>query len=404
MSSPSTQAVHALRRGAMTDPFTCSLFACAPYRGCGHGCAYCDGRAEKYYVEGDFEKDIVTRPDLPEQLARELPTLREWGAVSFGSGVTDAYQPCEEGQRLTRRLAAALAEMPDQRGPGGLGPLPAVILTKSARILEDAALWSQVNTRAAVMVMVSITSLDERFREAFEPEASPFQARLEVLQRFKAMGFLTGALVMPLLPGITDDVASMRPVFERLKAIDVDFAMAGGLTLRPGRQKEHFLQVLHRHRPDLEGFYADLYREARPSGAPLWVYRSALMRRMGEARQGLELPWLLPHDGLRRLMEPPDELAVLFWQMEELFRARGVDTAPLAAARRRYEQWLKARRTDYRRRRTLPIGWLPCRLEEAATTGELAGVLDNPKLAEFAKRVVMERQLLDSVTLKLGAG
>lgn len=391
----------ALRRAALVDPFTYSLYACAPYRGCGHGCAYCDGRAEKYYVEGDFERDIVARTELPERLTLELPKLREWGPVSFGSGVTDAYQPCEREHRLTRRLAEALAAMPDHREAGGMGPLPAVILTKSATILEDLDFWSHINARATVMVLVSITSLDEDLRRIFEPGASPFEERLEVLRRFKAAGCLTGALAMPFLPGISDDVPSMTVLFQRLKAVDVDFVLAGGLTLRPGRQKEHFLQVLRKARPDLENLYLELYREERASGAPVWSHRSEQLRRISAARRGLALPWLLPHRGLRRLLEAQDELGVLFWQMGELYGARGVDTRRLGQSAERYGTWLRERRTEFRRRRGLPSGWLADRLRQAVELGELAQVMDNAKLAHFAERIIRDRALLDPETLRL---
>ncbi len=392
---PSTLPARVLRRGSLPDVFTYALFACAPYRGCGHGCAYCDGRAEKYYVEGDFERDIVVRRELPGRLRTELAGLREWGALSLGSGVTDAYQPCEQEHGLLRQILQVL----DERAQEGLRPLPVVILTKSARILEDLEVWSRLNAQAAVLVMVSITSLDEQVREAFEPGASPFAKRLEVLRRFKEAGCLTGALAMPFLPGVTDDTASMAALFRTLEALDVDFLQPGGLTLRPGRQKAHFLSVLRAFRPELETLYLDIFREERPSGVPAWDHRKAWQERL--AKVPCKVPWMLPHAGVRRLLEPQDELAVVFWQMGELFRARGVDTRPLKQAASSYEAWLKARRTEFRRHRTLPPGWLVQRLEEAARSRELARVLANPKLARFAEQVVLEKALLDPVTLRL---
>jgi DNA repair photolyase len=391
----------ALRRGPLADPFTYSLYACAPYRGCGHGCAYCDGRAEKYYVEGEFDRDIVIREDLPERLARELPSLREWGPVSLGSGVTDSYQPCEREHRVTRQLAKALSSMPDHRDMGGMGPLPVVILTKSAGILDDLDVWSRVNARSAVLVLVSITSLDEGLRRDFEPGASSFEDRLDVLKRFKAAGCLTGALTMPFLPGINDGIDSMHRLFAALKALRVDFALSGGLTLRPGRQKEHFFRVLQDTRPELMDEHRKIYREERASGAPLRSYQLELMAKINEARRGLELPWMLPHRDLRRLLEPHDELAVLFRQMIELFRGRGVDIKRLSSALTRYEAWLKERRTEFRRHRKLPSNWLSERLRSALTCSELAQVLDNRKLTDFAGRVILDRAILDPLTLRL---
>jgi DNA repair photolyase len=389
---------HALRRGTLADAFTCSLYACAPYRGCGHGCAYCDGRAEKYYVAGDFAQDIVVRADLPDRLRAELPRLREWGAVCLGSGVTDAYQPCEAEHRLTRRIAEVLAGMPGE----GLRPLPAVILTKSARILEDLDLWTRINAQAAVLVLVSLATLDEAVRERYEPGASPVAERLEVLARFKAAGCLTGVLAMPFLPGISDGTDAMAALFARLEGLGVDFIQPGGLTLRPGRQKAHYLSVLAASRADLLPLYEEAFREERASGAPTREARKAWLERLGRVPR--RAPWLLPHAGLRRLLDPPDELAVLLSHMGGLFHERGVDVRPLQAARDRYEAWLKERRMEFRRRRTLPPDWLVRGLAQAAEDGELAGTLGNPRLAAFVREVVLERALLDPATLKLQGG
>ena len=392
---PAPSSTHALRRGALPDAFTCALFACPPYRGCGHGCAYCDGRAEKYYVEGDFERDIVVREELPDRLRAELPRLREWGAVSLGSGVTDAYQPCEGRCRIARRIGQVLADMPRE----GLRPLPVVVLTKSARILEDLDLWTRINAQAAVLVLVSITSLDEQVREAFEPGASPFAERLEVLRRFKARGCLTGALAMPFLPGITDGPDGMARLFRAVEETGADFLLPGGLTLRPGRQKDHFLAVLRSFRPELVPHYLDIFREERASGAPAREYGKGWAERLAHIPR--KLPGVLPHAGLRRLLDPPDELAVLFRQMCGLYGARGTDVRPLEQAAGRYEAWLKAGRTEFRRRRTLPTDWLARRLRQAADDGELGRVLENPKLARFSRQVVLDRAVLDPVALRL---
>ncbi len=67
-----------LKPADLPDSFTRSLYKIAPYKGCGHGCCYCDGRAERYYVEGDFEQDVEIRRAVPDRLAEELPKLRAW--------------------------------------------------------------------------------------------------------------------------------------------------------------------------------------------------------------------------------------------------------------------------------------------------------------------------------------
>jgi hypothetical protein len=104
------EAKTGVSRSLLAEPFLVSLCrALAPYRGCSHGCRYCDGRAEKYYVEGDFERDVAARTNLPERVAADVTAgkmAKEWGAVCIGSGVNDGPKlPNHFGQ--TRRAHGA---------------------------------------------------------------------------------------------------------------------------------------------------------------------------------------------------------------------------------------------------------------------------------------------------------
>ena len=138
---------------------------------CQHGCLYCDGRAEKYYVEGEFDRDIIIRSNLPEVLERELPKLREKGFVSIGSGVSDAYQPVEEQEKLMQKCAEILVQH----------PFPVTVLTKSALILRDIDLWTKVHERSGFMLVVSLAFADDELRSTFEPGAGTIEQRLTML-------------------------------------------------------------------------------------------------------------------------------------------------------------------------------------------------------------------------------
>ena len=244
-----------LRAAALPDNFTRSLYKIAPYKGCGHGCRYCDGRAERYYVEGDFECDIEIRRNIPQRLEAELPTLRERGIIAFGSGVTVPYQPLEATEGLMGRCAEILADSPF--------PFPALVMTKSSLALRDLPLWEKVKDRAGFILLVSISSLDESIRRVMEPGASSFQARLDMLKAFKEAGCIVGILAMPLLPGISDNEASIRRLYTACVDIGTDFVLPGGLTLRPGRQKDFFLKSLGSYRPDLLKKTEELYSEEK---------------------------------------------------------------------------------------------------------------------------------------------
>jgi len=388
------EAPRALRRAVLPESFTRALYACAPYRGCGHGCRYCDGRAEKYYVEGDFERDIEIRDNLPSLLAEELPSLRDRGMISFGSGVTDAYQPLEEQARVTERCIPLLAE----KG------WPCLVITKSALIQRDLDEWRKVSSRGGFLLFMTVTGTDEEYRSRFEPGASTYSKRFETLAMFHSAGIITGALAMPLLPFINDDEKAMSALFGALRETGVSFIMPGGLTLRPGRQKNLYLETVAAHRPELLPDYERLYAENRPSGMPGKAAGATFQQRCKDELKKCGLPWTLPHSIYSKLLPQHDSLRILLRDMVELYSACGVSVRPLIASADRYDDWLKMIRGEFRRRRSLPDDWLRDRFLNAVEMGELDTVLANSKLASFAGEVVDGGKVFDYLTLKLKDG
>jgi len=363
--------------------------------------------------------------------------------VAFGSGVTDPYQPLEAGLRLTGACAEALAAACGERsapaesgrpaptaaapcatilskaaaqtgrGQGGgesaelfesgpsARPLPALVMTKSALALRDLPAWRRVNKAAGFVLLVSITSLDEELREAMEPGASSFAERLALLKAFKEAGCAVGALAMPFLPGLSDDVASVERLYEALAAVPVDFVMPGGLTLRPGRQKDFYVKALEAHRPGLLPSTLALFAEDRASGSPTAAARKELFARIAPIRMKYGLPYLLPHRVFARLLPPHDAFRVLLRDMAELYGERRVDTGALVKSAEAYDAWLLGLRREFRRRRSLPKDWLEERFAAALADGSLYRLLGNPRLASFSASVLEEGARLDFTTLKL---
>ena len=380
-----------LRRGRLSEPFLAAKYRFSPYSACEHGCLYCDGRAERYYVEGEFDRDIVVRTNSPAVLDAELGRLRERGIVAIGSGITDAYQPLEARLELTRRCAEAL----ERHGRA------AAVLTKSALAGRDLDLWAPVNARAGFVLLVSLVFADDAARAVFEPRAAPVAARLEMLAAFKRRGCSVGVLAMPLLPFICDSRDGIATLLARLLEVPVDFVIPGGLTLRPGRQKAVFMETLRRERPDLAGRYEELYRENRASGAPRAAYGRELERRCASLIREHGLPALVPHAVYRSRLELYDELHVLLLHMIEIYRDRGVDSAPLREAQRRYAAWLLPRKAEYDRRRTWSHARLADELRALAGSCELETLLANGRLAAFVRQVVLERRTFDYVGARL---
>lgn len=385
-----------LRAAALPDNFTRSLYKIAPYKGCGHGCRYCDGRAERYYVEGDFECDIEIRRNIPQRLEAELPTLRERGIIAFGSGVTDPYQPLEATEGLMGRCAEILADSPF--------PFPALVMTKSSLALRDLPLWEKVKDRAGFILLVSISSLDESIRRVMEPGASSFQARLDMLKAFKEAGCIVGILAMPLLPGISDNEASIRRLYTACVDIGTDFVLPGGLTLRPGRQKDFFLKSLGSYRPNLLKKTEELYSEEKVSGSPRKEVSGALFARTAYISKEYAMPYLLPFEKFARILPKHDSIHLLFRDMGELYKERGIDTRPLLKSADSFDSWLIGLRRVFRRKRSLPQDWLELRFDEAMENGELDQVIGNERLAHFTKAILQKKILFDYSTLKIIKG
>lgn len=222
-----------LKRANLSGSFVVGKYRFSPYMACEHGCAYCDGRAERYYVEGSFDRDIVVRENAPERLAEELAKQRERGFVSLGSGVSDVYQPVEEELELTRRCLEVLAAH----------PFPVTVMAKSHLALRDLNLLRTLASGPGCMVIVSLTFADDSLRAGFQPGASSVEDRIELLRACSSAGCHIGVLAMPLLPRISDTDEQVEALFEQLLPLSPDFVMPAGLTLRPGAQKEFFFDT-----------------------------------------------------------------------------------------------------------------------------------------------------------------
>jgi len=385
------QVKAALRASPLPEPFFASRFSFSPYMACGHGCAYCDGRAERYWVEGEFDRDIVARTNVAERLERDLARLRERAPVAVGSGISDAYQPVEARLGLMRQAAEVLL----RRG------MPASVLTKSALIVRDLDLWREINAAAGFTLSMSLVFTDDATRRIFEPGASPIEERLAALGAFKAAGCGVGVYAMPLLPWISDTPEALGRLLELCRSAGADFVIPAGLTLRPGRQKEFFLERLAAAFPDLVPRYRELYGEDRASGACRPAYGRDVSRRFARAVQAAGIATQVPHRVYRGRMPLYDELYVLLCHMVELYRQRGTATGRLEGALGRYRGWLAGRKRTFNRRRSETQAALEEELRAALVAGGMETLLGNSKLAGFLRDVAIERKVFDYVRLEL---
>jgi DNA repair photolyase len=223
-----------------------------PYRGCEHGCIYCFARPTHAY-QGlspglDFESRLFVKPDAPELLARELsdPSYRP-RMIAMGTN-TDPYQPIEKKWQVTRRILEVLC---DAGHPVG-------IVTKSALVLRDIDILSEMARKNLAKVAVSITTLDPKLARAMEPRAATPQRRLATLRALSAAGIPTAVMVAPIIPAIND--SEIERVLDAAAAAGAEGA--GYVMLRmPLEIKDLFREWLREHFPDKEKHVISLVRD-----------------------------------------------------------------------------------------------------------------------------------------------
>jgi len=221
------------------------------YRGCLHGCIYCDSRSRCYQMDHPFE-DIEVKEDAPEMLEAELRRKRKRCMISTGA-MTDPYLPLELKLNYTRRCL----EVIDRHGFG------LAILTKSSRILRDLELLKSIHQKAKCVVQMTLTTFDENLCRLIEPNVSTTRERFETLKAMRDHGIPTVVWLCPILPFISDTEENLRGILSycieaKVRGI-LCFGM--GVTLREG-DREYFYAALDRHFPGLKQRYIQRYGDA----------------------------------------------------------------------------------------------------------------------------------------------
>ncbi len=366
-------------------------YSFSPYRACSHACKYCDGRYEKYNVAGNFEEEISVRENTAVLLAKEVAKIRERGTICISSGVSDAYQPLEAKEGIMGECAEILA---DHR-------LPVTVITKSALARRDIDLWQSVHRQAGFNLLVSLTMLDDKVREVFEPGASRVDERLAMLAAFKAKGMNTGVLAMPFLPFITDGEVGITRLFRALKDREVDFIWPESLTLKAGRQKEIFLDTIRTFYPHLLDKYRLAYAHNHWSGIPNERFCTNFYPMAHACLRNLGIPSRPPHYMYREQFPNYDSVFILLQDMCHLYNVKGKDTAAVLKAMQRLDEWFSPMKQYYARRRKLLYADLEKEFAFAFEKGVCEAVIDNQKLHSFLCEVILNDKVFDYVRLVL---
>ena len=233
------------------------------YRGCQHGCIYCDARSLCYQMNHPFE-DIEVKENALPLLEQALKAKRKKCMIGTGA-MSDPYMPLEEKLQLTR----GALELIHRYGFG------VAIQTKSCRILRDLELLKAINDQNKAVVQMTLTTYNERLCRMVEPNVSTTRQRAEALRKFRDAGIPTVVWLSPLLPWLNDTPENILGILEYCREVGVkgiiNFGM--GLTLRDG-DREYYYAALDRHFPGLKQRYIQTYGNAyelpSPNSQALW--------------------------------------------------------------------------------------------------------------------------------------
>ena len=298
------------------------------YRGCEHGCVYCDGNCQYYHID-NFYTHIRIKENAPQILRKELERakfrsqskMKSATLVQFldekdtskvidqgprkliigvSGGVSDAYQQAEKGYEITRQVLETLYDF----------RMPVFILTKSDLVLRDLDLLKKMHKQAFVNVCFSITLHDEELKAIFEPKSSTTAERFAALKEIRKAGLYGGVYAYPCIPVVGDTTENMVGLAKEAKKVGAEFILFSGMTLKPGRQKEYFFNVVRRQVPEAYDLLQQIYANNHTYGHPIIELLPANPILQGrKVCQQVDIP----DRSIRHMMpdEPPSNVQVL---------------------------------------------------------------------------------------------
>ena len=224
------------------------------YRGCSHGCIYCDSRSTCYQSgrpEDDFS-EIYAKENALFLIEKELQARRKSSPkMIVGTGsMSDPYNPREKEFELTRSALFLL-----NKYKCGVS-----VITKSALVSRDLDIYAEIQTHSPVNAGITITAADEDVCRKIEPGVSTTSERLNAIKLFAEAGVFAGVHMNPVLPGITDTVENIETLIEKAAENQAKYVLCYGfgMTLRDGN-REYYYENLDKHYPGLKEWYMKKY-------------------------------------------------------------------------------------------------------------------------------------------------
>jgi len=216
----------ALNKLKYPDSWFWGRYTINPYSGCAHACIYCDARSDRYYLQQDFENEVIVKVDIDKILESKIQNARMLlPDVVAPGGVNDAYQPIEMQEKNTLKLLKIFKKY----------KFPINLATKSSLIIRDISLLNEIAKHTWCTVGFSITTTDEQMASFLEPYSSPPKERFKAIKviKEKAPYIQVGTYFMPIIPYLEDNEGNLEDVIKQSKNSGADFILfAPGLTLR----------------------------------------------------------------------------------------------------------------------------------------------------------------------------
>ena len=227
------------------------------YRGCTHGCIYCDSRSDIYSMNHDFE-DIEVKANGIELLRKALRSRRRKAMIGTGA-MCDPYIPLEGHLGYLRQALELIYRY-------GFG---FTCITKSDLVLRDLDLLKKINEKSKAVVQMTLTTADEDLCRILEPNVCTTKRRVEVLNALKDEGIPTVVWLCPILPHINDTEDNISQILDMCIDAEVRgvLCFGMGLTLRDGN-RQHFYQKLDEHFPGMRKRYVKEFGNAYSIPSP----------------------------------------------------------------------------------------------------------------------------------------
>ncbi len=325
MTIKEIEAKSILRKHKKIDSWFVSHYGLNLYRGCTHNCVYCDGRSERYYVDGEFGEDVSVKVNAIDILRRELDPKRKRvpfkrSFMILGGGVGDSYQPIEKRYQLSRKALQLFYEY----------NFPVHVLTKSNLIKRDIDILKKINAQSRVVVSYSFSSVDEELSAIVEPGVPSPDERLETIALLKKEGIACGMFLLPVIPFITDKPELMEETIKRANQVGIDFIIFGGMTLKDGKQKDYFFNMLKKNFPELTTEYVNIYR-GNKWGAAIKEYYGSINQVYHIIMEKYKIPARMPLHLFKDILEQKDLVIVILEHIDYLLKLEG-KTSPFGYA------------------------------------------------------------------------